>query len=251
VILVIDAGNTRLKYGLRALGDPLHGRWTETGRIDYADAGALEAALARLVSGSAVSRVIASNVAGDATRVRIESALSAVHVVHWVNAASTQLGVVNSYDEPERLGPDRWCGLIAAWHRRHRACVVVNCGTATTIDGLDATGRFVGGMILPGLALMKRALAGNTARLPLAAGRFDATPRNTDDAIETGCIDAQCGAIERFAKRMRVDDCLMSGGAAPLIAVGLNIPYEHVDPLTLEGLTLIGQSATPASVTKA
>ena len=83
------------------------------------------------------------------------------------------------------------------------------------------------------------------ARLPLAAGRFVATPRNTSDAIETGCIDAQCGAIERFAKRIGVADCLMSGGAAPLVAVGLNIAYEHVDPLTLEGLTLIGQS--PAS----
>ena len=79
-----------------------------------------------------------------------------------------------------------------------RDCLVVCAGTATTIDRLDADGRFVGGVILPGFDLMRSALAGNTAQLPLAEGELRAVPTNTMDAIISGCLNAQLGAIERL-----------------------------------------------------
>ena len=112
-------------------------------------------------------------------------------------------------------------------------------GTATTIDTLDAGGRFRGGLILPGLDLMRRALARDTAALPLASGEHEAYPRNTDDAIISGCLEAQLGAIERaFMRIAGAPDslCLLSGGAAQMLAPQLNIPHRLIDNLVLEGL---------------
>src|SRR5437899_12704171 len=99
-------------------------------------------------------------------------------------------------------------------------CFVVTAGTATTVDVLRGDGSFVGGVILPGLELMKRSLARNTAGLSLARGRFSAEPRNTADAIETGCLLAQAGAIERaFATMEHGAACVLAGGAGRLVAL--------------------------------
>jgi type III pantothenate kinase len=121
---------------------------------------------------------------------------------------------------------------------------VVTAGTATTVDVLRGDGRFVGGVILPGLELMKCSLARNTAALPLARGRFSAEPRNTADAIETGCVLAQAGAIERaFATMEHGAACVLAGGAARRIARHLSIPVRLVDNLVLEGLVRIAEDA--------
>ena len=110
-------------------------------------------------------------------------------------------------------------------------------GTATTIDTLDGDGRFLGGLILPGLDLMRRSLARDTAALPLADGQYLAWPRCTDDAITSGCVEAQAGAIERaIAKLGNGATCLLSGGAAGVIGEHLGIAHRRVDNLVLEGL---------------
>jgi type III pantothenate kinase len=121
---------------------------------------------------------------------------------------------------------------------------VVTAGTATTVDVLRGDGRFVGGVILPGLELMKRSLARDTAGLPLAKGRFAGEPRNTADAIETGCLLAQAGAIERaFATMEPGAACVLAGGSARRIARHLSIPVRLVDNLVLEGLVRIAEDA--------
>ena len=158
----------------------------------------------------------------------------------WIRAEAKQCGVQNGYREPARLGADRWAALIGARSLHGGGCVVVMAGTATTVDRLDADGRFRGGLILPGVALMKKALASNTADLPLATGRWTPEPVATDDAIESGCIEAQLGAIERMHARMSGDAlCMLSGGAAESLAPLLNIPVRVVDNLVLEGLVRI------------
>ena len=115
--------------------------------------------------------------------------------------------------------------------------VVVMAGTATTVDALDGEGRFRGGLLLPGLALMRAALARNTAGLPHAAGHYQSIPTNTDDAIVSGAIHATLGAIERMRATLGEDAlCLLSGGAAGELVPHLELPQRQIDNLVLEGL---------------
>jgi type III pantothenate kinase len=153
--------------------------------------------------------------------------------------------VRNSYDLPERLGADRWAALIGARGQLSTACLVVCAGTATTVDWLDAGGTFRGGLILPGVDLMRASLARNTAQLPLADGHFRYEPRNTMDAIVSGCMHAQVGAIERMFAKIAAEPgavCLLTGGAAQSIVPLLNIPFRLTENLILDGLARFGAS---------
>jgi type III pantothenate kinase len=180
----------------------------------HADAGQLPAAWhaahAALVAAGhpAVSRVLAANVAGAALRDRLTHMLAtgaalrvAPDAIEWFASVAERAGVKNGYRNPAQLGCDRFAAAIGA-HALvpGQAVIVANCGTATTIDAVTADGRFLGGMILPGLGLMATSLARNTAQLPqiaqggkLPSGFAD----NTDDAILSGLLAAQAGAIER------------------------------------------------------
>src|SRR5262249_23605759 len=153
----------------------------------------------------------------------------------WVRSKRGECGVTNGYEQPERLGSDRWAALIGARALHPGAAVVVNAGTATTADMLSADGTFLGGIVFPGVEMMKRALAQGTAGLPLAHGRLVSEPRSTDDAIETGCLLAQAGAIERLCAHMGPDAlCLVSGGETERLAPSLRVPVKVVDNLVLE-----------------
>ena len=216
MILAIDCGNSRLKWGASQ-----DGRWIARGAAAYADAQRLAADWSALAA-----------LAPQLERLPVP--------VQWIRAQARQCGVENGYRDPAKLGADRWAALIGARALHRGACVVVMAGTATTVDRLDADGRFRGGLILPGAELMKKALASDTADLPLANGRWSAEPAATDDAIESGCIEAQLGAIERMHARMPGDTlCLIAGGAAGMLAPLLNIPVRVVDNLVLEGLVRI------------
>lgn len=238
--LCLDCGNTRLKWGLWD-----HGGWRATGALPSAEAAQLMAALAAGgIDASARSMpVIACNVAGPAVAQTIEATLP--WPVGWNTAQRHQGGVQNCYDQPTQLGADRWAALIGARALAGaRATVVVMAGTATTIDVLDAAGHFQGGLILPGLDLMRTSLARNTAQLPPAPGRYQALPRNTLDAITSGTLHATLGAIARMhALAATATDelplCLISGGAGPTLLPHLTLPCQGVDNLVLEGLARI------------
>jgi type III pantothenate kinase len=238
MMLCIDRGNSRLKWGVHGAG-----RWIASGTIDPTELGQL-AAIARE---SQPRRILIANVAGSAAGAAIREALLPwSSVLHEVFTTPQACGVTNGYTQPTRLGVDRWCALIGARPRAGaQACLVVMAGTATTIDTLLPDGQFTGGLILPGLDLMRRALARDTAALPLASGEYSPHPRNTNDAIITGCLDAQAGAIERAFARLPDPArarCLLSGGAAPRIAPLLTIPHECVENLVLDGLGRLGES---------
>jgi type III pantothenate kinase len=129
--------------------------------------------------------------------------------------------------------------MLGARAKTPGACLVVCAGTATTVDWLDAAGNFRGGLILPGLRLMCAALARNTAQLPDAEGEYRGEPRNTMDAIVSGCLHAQAGAIERMFARVSAEGealCLLTGGAAYRIAPCLGIPFRTEEMLVLDGL---------------
>jgi len=227
-ILCLDAGNSRLKCGL------FDGkRWRMQGALDYDAFDDLVAELS-----AAPARIVACNVAGDAVRQRIEALAARLGCpLDWLTSSASACGVRNAYDNPAQLGADRWAALIGARSLHAGPAVVVMAGTATTVDALDGDGRFRGGLILPGLALMRAALARNTAGLPHAAGHYQAMPTNTDDAIVSGAIHATLGAIERMRATLGEDAlCLLSGGAAGELVPHLELPQRQIDNLVLEGL---------------
>ncbi|RQO34734.1 type III pantothenate kinase [Herminiimonas sp. KBW02] len=259
MLLLVDAGNTRIKWALvdRSLPAQTPGKWLQHGSVARAEAGALVDAW----RGFSIGRVMLSNVAGHELRGELERAV--LHTLgtrpvalEWFASAAELGGVKNRYLNPAQLGADRFAAAIGA-HALFPAgpLVVATCGTATTVDALSAEGEFIGGMILPGLGLMASSLAKNTAQLPQVALQSTLThpfADNTDAAIVSGCLAAQAGAIERaVAAQMRSYPnlpvpCILAGGAADLIAPHLTIDYTRVDNLVLIGLhTVAIQHTSP------
>ncbi len=231
MIVCLDSGNSRIKWGVHD-GQT----WLAQGAVAHADVAQLA-----ILPGEwpQVVKVLLANVAGAEAAQRIREQLGAWQpMFHEVKAEARRGGVTNHYENPAQLGVDRWCALVGARAQTSAACVVVMAGTATTIDTLDAQGNFLGGLILPGIDLMHRALARDTAGLPFANGHYSLLPRCTDDAIVSGTIEAQAGAIERAFARLAASDgrCLLSGGNAALLAAHLSVPCQVFENLPLEGL---------------
>ncbi|MBI1396555.1 MAG: type III pantothenate kinase [Betaproteobacteria bacterium] len=239
-MLAVDAGNTRIKWGL-ATGDD----WIARGAVDSREPERLGAAWA--VLGPRPVAAIGCNVAGEAVRVAIEAAAAAVGLgMRWVTSRAAQCGVVSGYDDPGQLGADRWVAAIAAWRRTGGACVVVSAGTAITVDALGPDGRFRGGLILPGVDTMLHALEARTAGLRRAPGRYATFPANTADAMFTGAVDAAAGAVERLRARLGDEaggpvPVILSGGAAGLLAPCLDGDVRQAESLVLEGLQVIAR----------
>lgn len=243
-ILVIDVGNSRLKWAMRGPSG-----WTAKGAVANQEIGSL--AVRDWQTLERPARAVGVNVAGEAARVRVEGQLARWRLpVEWLSAAAQEGGVTNSYGKPSQLGADRWVSLVAARRRSvaangatPRPCIVVNVGTAVTVDGLDAAGVFVGGIILPGVRLMLRALADNTAALRMAPGEFERFPTSTPNAIHTGAVQAVCGAVEQMRRELRGGDaeltCYLTGGGVDDIAPRLAAPVEVVDNLVLEGVLVL------------
>lgn len=301
--LLIDAGNTRVKFGLRrerdysALPAPREtmqmafgydevdaiAAWldaviAEEGGAPVSDghsvapprgAGAIDG-LAAAPSGAAPAfpAVLGSNVAGPAVQRMLDDLLAARGaVIQWQAATASRLGLVNGYREPTRLGPDRWLGMVGIWACARRAAflttaplptehLLAHFGTATTLDTIDATGHFVGGMILPGRDMMRRSLATGTANLPTAEGHIQPFPGDTHDAIASGVAAAQAGAVARqwLAVRDRYGRpplLHVSGGAWLSIAtevqhllgaIGSTQIIRVVDNPVLDGLACVAEA---------
>jgi type III pantothenate kinase len=235
--LLVDAGNTRIKW--RLLRDEVELDAGVSPRADVA-----ELATQLQVRGG-IGQIWLSNVAG----VQVEQAFGCVTsaALNVLRAQSEQCGVRNGYREAARLGSDRWAALIGARARYRGACIVANCGTATTVDALSADGTFLGGLILPGIALMRHSLYSATADLHQQQGQYAAFPATTADAIASGAIQATCGAIERQCELLGGSLVVMlSGGAAGEIASHLNVTVQLVDNLVLDGMSVIAREAGKA-----
>ncbi len=237
-MLTIDCGNTRLKWGLFE-GE----RLIESGSLALIELGML----ARRLPHPLPQRVVVSNVAGERAAVEMRAALEGQgRLIRWVRAQQEQCGVRNAYTDPAQLGADRWAALIGARHLHRGPCLVVMAGTATTVDVLDGDGSFRGGLILPGFELMRQSLTRNTAQLKDQPGAYAELPRNTADAIASGCLAAQLGAVERMFRPMAaLSDavCMVSGGAAQPLADRLDCPKRLEPHLVLHGLRCIGEAS--------
>ncbi|QOK97879.1 type III pantothenate kinase [Ralstonia pseudosolanacearum] len=283
-LLLIDAGNTRIKWA-----------WTDAdvapqavtpGDSPWQHAGARpHDQLAELVedwrdchagTGMAPPDVWLSTVAGPALRDALCARIARVFDgarIRIVASEAAAAGLRNGYRDPAQLGTDRWVGAVGARHAwPDTALLLVTAGTATTLDIVAPDGRFAGGLILPGLTLMMRALSRNTAQLPeidigYLAARDDAQARtdvppwadNTQDAIALGCVTAQAGAIAQTWQALQAHypgpcRCVLSGGARAALGPHLRMPFQMHDNLVLLGLQVLahaGHEARPGAVTQA
>ena len=239
MILAVDAGNTRVKWAVHA-----DGAWQALGACATTDAAQLADSWRAL---TAPRRTIVANVAGDRAQAAIAQACRRFgHEPQFIVSQAAQCGVRSSYERPAQLGSDRWAALIGAHHLYPGASLVVNAGTAMTVDALTDDGLFLGGIIAPGLDLMRRSLDAHTAALRWQPGEIRFFPNNTGDAIMSGAAHALAGAIERMATFMRESGqdplrVLLSGGAAAQLRPLMAQETIAVDNLVLEGLVTIAQ----------
>lgn len=257
--LLMDAGNSFVKWAVLAPGaDPTRDSapWLARGQAPVDDLSELITAWSSL---SDPGSIIGSCVSGHQARHGIEAAVCArwpaAPTIDWIQSEASAGPVSNGYAQPAQLGTDRWAALVGARAvLGPQAALVVMCGTATTIDLLTATGHFTGGVILPGLTMMQTALHERTAGLPQVFGQVVTHPDCTADAMASGCLHAQAGALERLWHLHRPAHdpliCLLAGGAAPVIGPWLTVPYQLRDDLVLIGLETIAASRSASSLPK-
>jgi type III pantothenate kinase len=239
-LLAIDAGNTRIKWGL------WHGNaWAERGAVPTPEATRVGEDWRPLPDGT---RVVVSNVAGLEVRAQIaEACRKAGAETLFIASHREQCGVSNGYTDHSQLGTDRWAAIIAAHRAGTGNKLVVIAGTALTIDALAADGAHLGGVIVPGPRLMRESLSRNTAALKHTDGRFADFPGTTPDAITSGSVQACVGAIlrlhEAMARDRRAPDLvIVSGGAAQELDAHLPFPATFNENLVLDGLVLIARA---------
>jgi type III pantothenate kinase len=253
--LAVDVGNTRLKWALYDSPAP--------GAVAIANGAEFLENIDKLADGewralAHPERMLGCAVAADAIKRRVEEQMEELWDVpaQWVVASAAEAGLVNGYDHPTRLGSDRWVAMIGAWHRMlaqgaARPLVVVMIGTAVTVEAVDAQGKFLGGLILPGHGIMLRALESGTAGLHVPTGDVREFPTNTSDALTSGGTYAIAGAIERMVQHVRrhcgaEPACFMTGGAGWKMAPHMSVPFELVESLIFDGLLEIARGRLAA-----
>lgn len=244
MILLLDIGNTRIKWAMldaRGLGtqsaEP-HADWNAQHLTDVI-----------LKHVDRPERVLISNVGGakigDLVRHTIAQRWNVA--AEFIHSTAEACGVRNAYPEPENLGVDRWLAVIAA-HALHRGLTcIVSVGTAMTIDGVDASGQHLGGVIVPGPELMVTSLLRNTSEIARRAEQGSMTEAvfadNTLGAIRQGAAHALAALVERSVESMRattgeMPTLLLAGGASSSIGKLIHLPFESRPDLVLQGLAV-------------
>lgn len=255
--LLIDAGNTRTKWAIMdATGILLEGACTNDALSEFNFSAEAASKM------TACSDIYISNVAGQMHALKLEKLLQHFNIpLQFIQSHKQACNVINHYHDPKTLGTDRWAALIAAWQQTKAATVVVNAGTAITIDALipdelePDLAHFAGGMILPGIQLMRKSLSAGTAQLSDIKpdkihddGTFDVFGLDTAAAIQAGITQAAAGAVEKMAamlyqKTNQLPEIIISGGDASMIASQINSHVANnlltVDELVLKGLYLL------------
>ena len=246
--LAIDVGNTRVKWALYA--SPTRGAALIAQGVEFLEN------LERLgdtawTKFAAPCSMLGCIVAGEGIRRRIEEQMELWDITpRWVVPGAKSCGVTNGYDQPARLGADRWIAMIGARTRlvalKNPAppAIVVMVGTAVTVDAIDRDGTFLGGLIIPGHGIMLRALESGTAGLHVPTGAVTPFPTNTSDALTSGGTFAIAGAVAHMARQLAdrcgiPPACIMTGGAGWKMLPHMTLKVELVDNLIFEGLLAI------------
>lgn len=238
--LLIDAGNTRLKWrlatrhetvadgvGILDADDPLSDFPVQDGRV---------------------MRVAVSAVAAEERRLQLvrylEGRFGVPVVCHW--AESERGGLVNAYADVGRMGADRWHAMYGAWLNHRTGFAVVDAGSAITVDYVDDQGRHLGGYILPGRGMMLRSLQSDAARIGFEPERcLDTAPgRSTAECVNHGLAwlcSALANRVEADCRRFGLAEVLVTGGDAEWL-MGVGLVGIHAPDLVIEGLAAIDAS---------
>lgn len=249
--VVLDIGNARMKWGLAkdqtvsSTGSVFHGEVAED-------------AVARFIAAfpAGTDRVVATNVADASLEQQVADAVRIAWniEVEWITTSRSLLGVTCAYDEPERMGSDRWVAIIAAHNASNDAVCVIDAGTAVTFDAVDASGRHLGGLIMAGPRLAAGALDRRTSNigetLPSEApargtGVFG---RSTDAAVANGAMLALSAALSKAIEIVANEfdtspEVVLAGGEATGLLPWLETEVQYREHLVLEGLALIAEKS--------
>jgi type III pantothenate kinase len=248
--LVIDVGNTRIKWALAGDDLALH---SHDAAVHSEFTGDLMGAWLR-EHGKAIRSTLVANVGGSKFDQVLTDALRehTGRVPQFLQSTRELCGVRNAYRTPEKLGADRWAAMIGARHVQAGAACVVSVGTAMTIDVIDQGSQHLGGLILPGPRLMIASLLTNTSEIALRAngGERDRSLLAVDTlgAISQGAEQALAALVDRVAGRMQRQiggelNLILTGGASDLIQPLLETPARLIPDLVLRGLAVVASSA--------
>jgi len=256
MLLALDAGNSNITIGAFEERD-LIGRWRlRTVLAQTADEwGILLRNLFSLSSLdlSRVNGIIISSVVPPLDSSLAQMAETYFHTQAMFVTPSTDTGLKLGYENPAEVGADRIVNSVAAYTKYGGPCVVVDLGTAITFDAVSASGRYLGGLICPGVGIAVEALFSKTARLPMVEFREPdkLIGTNTVGSIQSGLYYGAIGMIDGILERL-VDALgtqtrlIATGGHAHLITRGSRFLKDVDEDLTLEGLYLIWDRNRPS-----
>lgn len=249
--LLLDVGNSRIKWGLLAGGNIHKTGHISQQRIRENGLQVLTRKLPRRVD-----EVFVSNVAGTSFATRL-SGVVGMHCdcdVRFARSQKEGWGLRNGYAQPRRMGVDRWVAMVGAWAEFHDACLVIDVGTAVTLDAIDETGAHLGGQIIPGSSTMVNALSAATSDIPTVrplpkGGRasLQMFGQSTAAAVREGVQNAIVGAVDRAFGTLQSNSCeptvVLTGGDASRILGALASTPVHRPHLVLQGLAHMLESA--------
>lgn len=238
MLVDIDIGNTRAKWRLSSGGDTLDRGFIDTIGDNWS-------ALAALCPYQP-KRVRVSNVAGEvvAQQVRRVVARDLGIKAEFAIACKSVGTVTSGYEDPQRLGVDRWLAILAGWELFHDRCVVIDAGSALTFDFIDAEARHLGGYIVPGQQMMMNALFGGTSGVRVNTSQEPGLDcgQNTDTAVQNGCFAMALALIEKVmvdnGKGRDSVNIVLTGGDADSLLTHLPKVVVHKPDLVLDGLML-------------
>jgi type III pantothenate kinase len=237
MILAIDAGNSRIKWRLTDGSQKIAQGAQLTAKV-------LEGEVLNLSGIKSPSEIRIANVAGGdvvySLKQQLISQFSAPIRFAKTSAAMGELSC--AYEDPETLGVDRWLAIAAAYHKYNKSLMLVDAGSAITIDIIGPGGQHIGGYIVPGLTLMHDALWKNTSDVRVVGSGTEELwlpGKNTQQSVNKGCLLAAVSMIESLAAQFPVR-IVITGGDAKVISQGISLDAENHSNLVLDGLVLDG-----------
>jgi type III pantothenate kinase len=242
-MLVVDIGNSRVKWAAvdsRSLKDP--------GAANYSGEaldGLLDDAWRDLPPPASITYCsVGASASGDVFErwVRQRWSLDC----RRVHTAANGFGVRCAYARPEALGADRWAALVACWHKYARAACIVDCGTAITVDAISERGEHLGGVILPGVVLMRHALTCRAEGIPAEVSKSrDVFAKSTADGVAAGTLYAAAAAVDRVVAEMEASlpagsARILTGGDMEVLEPFMATAFGREPHLVLHGLAVIG-----------
>jgi type III pantothenate kinase len=250
MLMTLDIGNTEITVGLFR-GQELEAHWRLTTNPDRTP-DEWGSAIGSFViqaghSPNEVRAVCLASVAPAVTQSLIEGIASSTGCATLSVDSRSALPVTLDVDEPLSVGADRIVNALAAIELYRRDTIVVDFGTATTFDCVTADGRFLGGVIMPGLRTAADQLTRRTAKLPATELKAPSRVigRRTEECIQAGVLYGTADAVDGLVRRIRAEwpgggrpGVVATGGLASAVA-SLTSTIEQTDPyLTLRGLRI-------------